>query len=37
LNYVRVAAASYPELSALRSLIDTRVMPVLDQAIPAAS
>jgi N-acetylmuramate 1-kinase len=37
LNYVRVAAAAYPELSALRALIDTRVMPVLDQAIPAAS
>lgn len=38
LNYVRVAAGSYPELSPLRSLIDTRVMPVLDQAIaPAAS
>jgi aminoglycoside/choline kinase family phosphotransferase len=37
LNYVRVAAASYPELSALRSLIDTRVMPILDQVIPAAS
>jgi aminoglycoside/choline kinase family phosphotransferase len=33
LNYVRVAAASYPELSALRRLIDTRVMPVLDQVI----
>jgi aminoglycoside/choline kinase family phosphotransferase len=37
LNYVRVAGASYPELSALRSLIDTRVMPILDQVIPAAS
>ena len=35
LNYVRVAAGSYPELTPLRQLIDARVMPVLDAAIPA--
>lgn len=37
LNYVRVAAGSYPELAPLRTLIDARVMPVLNQAIPPAA
>ncbi|HEY5806952.1 MAG TPA: phosphotransferase [Povalibacter sp.] len=35
LNYVRVVCASYPELQYLRQLIDSRVMPVLNQAAPA--
>ncbi|MFL6547520.1 MAG: aminoglycoside phosphotransferase family protein [Povalibacter sp.] len=35
LNYVRVAAGAYPELNGLRQIIDTRVMPVLEAAIPS--
>lgn len=37
LNYVRVVSACYPELQFLRQLIDSRVMPVLNQASAAGS
>ncbi len=36
LNYVRVVSAGYPELQYLRTLIDARVMPALNQAAAAA-
>lgn len=36
LNYVRVVAAAYPQLQFLRELIDSRVMPALNQASAAA-
>jgi N-acetylmuramate 1-kinase len=36
LNYVRVVSGSYPELQFLRELIDARVMPVLNQAMPTS-
>lgn len=36
LNYVRVVSASYPELQFLRQLIDTRVLPALNQLAPAS-
>ena len=37
LNYVRVVSATYPELRALRQLIENRVMPVLDQVTAAST
>lgn len=37
LNYVRVVSAAYPELQFLRELIDTRILPALNQLAAAAT